>query len=589
MARNIGNTGETRRITPNEIRERGFTPIDEDNMAMDGSGDGMGMDGLSGEPELDADGSAALGRANRHGKKKKGPIVAIICGAVAVLGVGGYFVYTNMFAGAAADDKANDGIVAAYVDDGKIYGGVKALGIELGGMTKDDAYAWLLNESSQKVNGTQMQFTVNGQNYTLNGEQLGAHIEVEPLLEQAASYGREGGFSERQQAIMTAETQGVDLPVDMAFSQEKIKAAVDEVIQPLSVEPVNATIEIIPNNDESSMTIGYEKKVVEGKNGLQVDSEKLAADIYAAAEAGDFTTPVVADSKEVPPAITAANIEEQYTARGVYATDFTSSSNRNYNIWKMSGIINGVKIEPGETWSINDEAGPRTSGTGWKDAPGIRNGEYVDEPGGGICQVSSTLYGAVIRAEVKIADRSHHSWPLSYVPGGLDATISTGAPDFKITNNFDIPIYIVVDCNVSDQKLKVAILGPPYEDGLTRDFTSELTGTSSGGGVVEIPDESLPAGQRVTQSGGREGKTYRVDKIWRDADGNEVKRETGWSIETYRPFGSIVRVGTGAPAPVPEPEPPAPEPPAPDPPAPDPPAPDPPAPDPPAPDPGTEG
>ncbi len=580
MARNIGNTGETRKITPEEIRERGFTPINDDDTIMNGPS--ANMDAFDEEPEAYADGSAALHRASRHGKRKKGPMIAIICGAVAVLGVGGYFVYTNMFAAAPADEKGDE-MIATYVDDGKIYGGVKALGIELGGMTKDDAYAWLLNESSQKVNGTQVQFTVDGKSYTLNGEQLGAHIEVEPVLEQAVSYGRQGGFSARQQAIMTAETQGFELPVDTTFDQEKIKAAVEEITTPLNVAPVNATIEIIPDNDESSMTIGYEKKVVDGKNGLQVDTDKLAADIYAAAEAGDFTTPVVADAKEVPPAITAANIEDMYTTRGVYSTDFTDSSNRNYNIWKMSGIINGVKIEPGETWSINEEAGPRTSETGWKDAPGIRNGEYVDEPGGGICQVSSTLYGAVIRAEVKIADRSHHSWPLKYVPGGLDATISTGAPDFKITNNFDIPIYIVVDCNVSDQKLKVAIIGPPYEDGLTRDFTSELIATTGGGGAVEIPDESLPAGQRVTQSGGREGKTFRVDKIWRDADGNEVKRETGWSTETYRPFGSIVRVGTGAPAPVPEPEPPAP---APDPPAPDPPAPDPPAPDP---EPGTEG
>ncbi|HBU13224.1 MAG TPA: vanomycin resistance protein VanB, partial [Clostridiales bacterium] len=100
------------------------------------------------------------------------------------------------------------------------------------------------------------------------------------------------------------------------------------------------------------------------------------------------------------------------------------------NIWKMSDIINGVKVEPGETWSINEEAGPRTYNLGWQGAPGISDGEYKEEAGGGICQVSSTLYNAVLRAELEIVERKHHSWPLDYIDGGLDATISTGAPDF---------------------------------------------------------------------------------------------------------------------------------------------------------------
>lgn len=96
-----------------------------------------------------------------------------------------------------------------------------------------------------------------------------------------------------------------------------------------------------------------------------------------------------------------------------------------------------------------------------ENAAGISDGQYVDEPGGGICQVSSTLYIALIKSEVEIVTRSHHSWPLSYVPTGLDATISTGGPDFVYRNNYDTPIAVVVTVDGKDERsITVKVHGP---------------------------------------------------------------------------------------------------------------------------------
>ena len=126
-----------------------------------------------------------------------------------------------------------------------------------------------------------------------------------------------------------------------------------------------------------------------------------------------------------------------------------SSANRVYNVTKLCGIINGQTLEPGVEWSINEVAGPRTVANGWKEADGISDGGYTKQAGGGVCQISSTLFNASIRSGIFYNSRTsisesensykwgievtfwrHHSIISNYIPLGLDATISTGGPDF---------------------------------------------------------------------------------------------------------------------------------------------------------------
>ena len=119
----------------------------------------------------------------------------------------------------------------------------------------------------------------------------------------------------------------------------------------------------------------------------------------------------------------------------------------------------------------------------------------MDEPGGGICQVSSNLYNALLKAEVEIVDRSHHSWPLGYVKTGLDATISTGSPDFVFKNNYDVPIAIVVDCDaVNSRKITVSVYGPArdYAVKLESDIISETEPTEE---MEIIYDSSMDEGE----------------------------------------------------------------------------------------------
>ncbi len=511
-------------------------------------------------------------------KKKKGPVVAVIL-VVVLLAVGGYFAYDYFFGGmltSKAAETMEPGEEKTFLfDNGTIYRGVSVMGIDVSGMTTAEAIPLVNAKVEQTYGGVSKDFTVNGKEYHLTNQDLGISMNAGPAMEEAVLYGREGSIFERQEEIKAIE-QGVDVPVAMGFDPEVIRRAVEKYEDDFYVAPVNASVETHKTKDEGSLTTGLEISFTEGTPGWKVDTDKLVNDIYTAVSNGDYSA-IDVQPEVLQPEISKSDLEGIYTERGTFSTKYSSSSdNRRYNIWKMADVINGVTIQPGDDWSINEEAGPRTFDLGWRGAPGISNGEYKEEAGGGICQVSSTLYGAVLRAEVKVVDRSHHSWPLDYIAGGLDATISTGAPDFVIRNNYDVPIVIKASCDGYDSAtIRISILGPPHSDGLTRDFSSELIDEFGGGGATIVTeDPSRPAGTQETIIKEHMGKKYRVTKHWVDSDGNTVKSEE-YSIETYNYMPAKIIVGTGAavapppaedpgvvvdpapvdPEPVPEPEP----------------------------------
>lgn len=520
----------------------------------------------------DVPGSEMAGKPVK--KKKKTALIIVLIALVIAAGV---FAY--LFWGTAPAYSQEE--VAQIMDDGTFYQGVSILGVDLSGKTMEEARTEVEKAANNNLGEVSAAYQVQDNEYKLSAEQLGASYDIETALTKAMLYGREGGFFERKQAIDQAAANGYEVDVPVSYDQQAILQSVKSQSETASIAPKDAEVKMEKVSDEGKKITDMNITFVDGQTGLEVNEEKLAEDIFATAQSGDFSL-IQAKVTEKQPSVTKEQLEAQYTKRGVFQTSYgDSAEGRRYNIWKMSDIINGVKIEPGETWSINKEAGPRTYARGWKGAPGISDGEYKEEAGGGICQVSSTLYNAVIRAEVNIVDKTPHSWPLSYVPGGLDATISTGSPDFVIKNNYDVPIFIVTKCDGEGARtVEVAIFGPAYDDGLTRDFSSNLIGTFGGGKVEYIQDPTLPAGTQKTVIPEHIGKKFQITKHWKDADGKVVKSEP-FEVVTYSNKPAKVRVGTAQAAPEPEPVPapvhpdPAPPAPAPDPPTP---APDPPTP-----------
>lgn len=154
-------------------------------------------------------------------------------------------------------------------------------------------------------------------------------------------------------------------------------------------------------------------------------------------------------------------------------TPHGDNENRNGNLRKACGMLDGLVLQPGQELSYNEALGPRTKELGWLPAPAYSGTKLVDSPGGGICQVSSTLYLASVYSELTIVERHNHGYPVSYIPLGMDATVSWGFADLKIRN--DSPMPVKIQAEESDGYVRVSILGME-----TRNYDVEMSYTVGG-------------------------------------------------------------------------------------------------------------
>lgn len=154
-------------------------------------------------------------------------------------------------------------------------------------------------------------------------------------------------------------------------------------------------------------------------------------------------------------------------------TPHGDNENRNGNLRKACGMLDGLVLQPGQELSYNEALGPRTKELGWLPAPAYSGTKLVDSPGGGICQVSSTLYLASVYSELTIVERRNHGYPVSYIPLGMDATVSWGFADLKIRN--DSPMPVKIQAEESDGYVRISILGTE-----TRDYDVEMSYTVGG-------------------------------------------------------------------------------------------------------------
>lgn len=270
----------------------------------------------------------------------------------------------------------------------------------------------------------------------------------------------------------------------------------------------------------------------------ELDSEGLSEAVVAGLSGnGQVEVPI----KEAPKNLPDAELEKIKEVMAEYSTKFPAhQGSRNTNIRLASAKLNGQILMPGDQLSFNTCVGRRTVKDGYKVAPVLVNGRHDTGIGGGICQVSTTLYNASLLADIKIVKRNNHSIPSVYVPVGRDATVDYGTLDFVIENNQPGPIAVVSTFEAG--KITFRILGTKVTGKSVKITTS---GHSAwGNGVKTVVNRSLPAGaRRVIEKGsaGHAIMTYRV--VYEN--GVEVRRDTlGRSV--YRGSPRIIEVGGGA-------------------------------------------
>ncbi|MBS1705950.1 MAG: VanW family protein [Armatimonadetes bacterium] len=269
---------------------------------------------------------------------------------------------------------------------------------------------------------------------------------------------------------------------------------------------------------------------------LDVERYKELAKTAAETEA-----PIELPMIEAPKSISDEVLRSIKYPIGSYTTSFPNNRNRVQNITVASQKINGKILMPGDVFSYNETVGQRTVEAGFKEAPVIVNGKKEPGVGGGICQVSTTLYNAALLGDLKIVERTNHSMPVAYVPVGRDATVNWGTTDLKFKNSYDFPIAVVA--TQKPGQITMTILGAQKQDGL--EVTIERSSVRYGGTRSETHyDSSLPAGRTVVEHGGSPARTVSTWRVVK-RNGKVVRRES-LGTSYYTGGMRIVRIGRGA-------------------------------------------
>ncbi len=323
--------------------------------------------------------------------------------------------------------------------------------------------------------------------------------------------------------------------------------------------PPSVTMEEIYQDGKKQVSNAYYDKkegvVKEGHTGIEFDPAAAQALMDRAAPGTDFSVPVTVIKPKISKEEMTANLFRD--TLGSCTTSVSGSSNRKHNVSLAAKSCNGIVLNPGEEFSYNATLGKRTAANGYRTAGAYVGGKTVSEYGGGICQISSTLYLAVLRSNLEITSRTNHMFYPGYIPYGMDATVSWGGPDFKFRNNTDYPIRILA--TYQNGKSTCTIQGTNVTGNTVKMEYKILSSTAYQ--TVEKPDPTLKPGERKQEQNGYTGYKVATYRCIYDKNGTLLSR-TLEANSTYKSRDQIILVGPAAANPPAAPEKPAPEVPA---------------------------
>lgn len=477
----------------------------------------------------------------------------------------------------------------------KIIRGVQIGEINVSDMSKEDAKA-LLDEKNAKNQEKQLVLKYGELENKVTYSSLAVNYQIDEAINNAYNIGRDGNIFENNLDILKTWKDGEKVELKATVDTEKLNQVVQNINNTIQGAVVQPSYEIkddklIITSGKSGIKVDEQKladyiyTAVTTETDAQeqtieipvitsepdpIDIDKIHSEVYKEVKDAYYTKDpftIYPEQKGVDFDVESAKAliqepKEQYEIQlkitnpsktvkeigteafpdllGVCKTNYSASNkNRTTNLRLAAEKINGTVLLPGEEFSYNNVVGKRTVEAGYKNAATYSNGQVVDDIGGGICQISSTLYDAAVFANMDITVRRNHQFVTSYLPAGKDATVVWGSQDFKFKNTRKYPVRITA--TVSGGVATVQIWG--VKEDVEYDISIETKQISTIKYTTQyVEDPSLPAGtQKVTQAGanGRKVQAYKVMKL----NGQVVSR-TLLSTDTYRAMTRIVRVGT---------------------------------------------
>lgn len=404
-----------------------------------------------------------------------------------------------------------------HAREDKIESGIYVNDMDLSGMTTQEArkevvaYVNSFGDTEITLNA------VEGGTIVTTASELGLKWGNETILEEAANFGRDGDILRCYKELKDLEYKNKVYKVKFDFDRDKIRTLIEENAQQYDQEAVNATL---VKTEE-----GFD--ITEGQSGIKVDTSASADAVYDyLTESWDGTSceiDLVIAVEE--PKGSAEDLAKVKDVLGTFTTSYsTSGSSRSANVANGCSLINGTTLYPGDEFSAYEAVSPFTEANGYYMAGSYLNGQVVDSLGGGICQVSTTLYNAVLLSELEVTERYNHSMIVTYVDPSADAAIAeSSGKDFKFKNNLDYPVYIE-GTTTPEKEITFTIYGVETRDsGREVSYESVVLERIQPDTEVIYTDESRPVGYCVVQSA-HVGYKAQLWKVVRE-NGEEVSRE----------------------------------------------------------------
>ena len=482
------------------------------------------------------------------------------------------------------------------INNENILNNVSIMGIDVSNMTQEKAKAAVSEVVNSKL-GEEIVLKKDDYETSFNANQISAQFDVDVAVNEAFNIGRDGNIITNNYGILSTMLFGRNIDCSFNYNEEALDKKIDDIQAKLPGAVVQSSYYIDDENlvivkgkaglainkDELKTNIINKIKDVNTKYDIttipteevepdEINLEQIKNEIYKEPQDAYITTnpttvhtsvngvdfavsmeeaqKIISEDKDeyvIPLKITIPEKtledlgEEAFPNElGTYSTRYDpTNKNRSNNLEISAEKIDGTIVLPGETFSYNQTVGERTIAEGYKEAGAYSGGRVVQDVGGGICQTSSTLYNAVLLANLEIVDRSNHQFLTSYVPAGRDATVAWGSIDFQFKNTREYPIKI--EASVKNGVCTMSIYGikeeTEYEVVIQPVVLSYIPYTTK-----YEDDPTLEEGKEVVEQSGYTGctsETYRIIKL-----NGEVVSKTLLSKDTYDPMTRIIRRGT---------------------------------------------
>lgn len=448
----------------------------------------------------------------------------------------------------------------AITTSGTLPIGVSIDGVDVGGMTPEAATAAVEKALEAELKRISFTLTYEDAAFPMDAGAFDMTSNLPEVVNSSMSLAREGTLPELQEELLDIEANGRAFDTVFTPDEAAVAKAVARIAGEVDAPAKNASLTLPDKNAEPvepSMQEATASATLAGANplfqrfvavphadGVAVDQEALIAALLSMAARETYENieiPVTAVPADVTLDTLAGDIHLRAGAFTSYARSPYNRASRVENLRKACGLINGTVLQPGEEFSTNGVLGDRTYGGGWQPAPAIVRGRSEDQAGGGVCQVSTTMYLAVLKSDMEVVYRRGHSGRLSYAPAGLDATIDSGRIDFKWKNNTNAPIYVFSYLDETQKTINVEIYGAAMEYDEIQLSSKKVETIDPPGPQTYTVDNTLRPGESVAWVKRKSGSRWESYATY-IKDGVEVKTEFIAST-VYKAYAGETLVG----------------------------------------------